>query len=578
MPSRGPWFQGERLEAFAAYWAVLEASYAEIVAATLREAIEFAPSLSRPDYAERAREDGADVLRRVWGAIHDGEWAPVEAKWEARGATFATLGVSIEEWSDIVLVTSRCSIPFVVEAHGGEPAKLGAILGVMSEFWSRAIRVARAQYARTRDEIAVSQGAALRRSETRFARLFEAGIVGIVITEMDGRLVEANDAFLGMLGRTQDDVRAGLRWDTLTAPESMAVSREAIDDLRRTGVAQVREKEYLHKDGRRVPVLFGAAQLEPELAITFVLDQSDARRAAEALRRSERLFRAVVETSPDAVSLLTRDGRFIYASPSAAGIAGRGGDNLVGTSVFDLIAPVELEVYKQRWQECVDRPNVRLRHDFQMRTPDGSTRYGESIRTNHLDDPNLGAIVSLVRDVTDKRRLEEQLRQAQKLEAVGRLAGGIAHDFNNVLSVILSYCDLIAPAVTSGPAVADLERDPARRRVGGGAHEAAPRVQPQQVLEPAGHQPLGDDHGDGPDDAPPDRRAHRARHVARTAAGQRQGRPAPGRAGRHEPGRQRARRHARRRQAGRRDGRRRARRRCTPRGWGCRRDRTSGSP
>jgi PAS domain S-box-containing protein len=237
----------------------------------------------------------------------------------------------------------------------------------------------------------------------------------------------------------------------------MAVSRQAIDDLRRTGAAQVREKEYLHKDGRRVPVLFGAAQLEPELAITFVLDRSDARRAAEALRRSERVFRAVVETSPDAVSLLDRDGRFIYASPSAAGIAGHRKSDLVGTSIFDLIAPAELEVYRQRWQECVDQPNVQLRHDFQTRTPDGLFRHVESIRTNHLDDPNLGAIVSLVRDVTDKRRLEEQLRQSQKLEAVGRLAGGIAHDFNNLLSVILGYCDLIAPALTAGLAVADLQ-------------------------------------------------------------------------------------------------------------------------
>ena len=454
--SRGPWFQGERLEAFGAYWAVFEANYEAILSAIHQEALEIAPSLSRPENAERAREDGADVIGRVWHAIREGDWAGFEAKMEARGAAFAMLGISIEEWSDIVLVTSRCSIPFVVEAHGREPAKLVAILSTMSDFYSRMIRVARAHYARTRDEIAASQRAALRRSEARFARLFEAGIVGIVITEMDGRLLEANDAFLGLLGRTQDDLRAGLRWDTLTPPESMRVSLDAVDELRRTGVARVREKEYLHKDGRHVPVLFGAALLEPEQAITFVLDQSDARRAAEALRRSERVFRAVVETSPDAVSQLARDGRFIYASPSAAGIAGRAGIDLVGTSVFDLIAPAELEVYKERWQDCVDQPNVRLRHDFQMLTPDGSTRYAESIRTNHLDDPNLGAIVSLVRDVTDKRRLEDQLRQSQKLEAVGRLAGGVAHDFNNMLSVILGYCDLIAPSVAGRPAAEDL--------------------------------------------------------------------------------------------------------------------------
>jgi PAS domain S-box-containing protein len=164
-----------------------------------------------------------------------------------------------------------------------------------------------------------------------------------------------------------------------------------------------------------------------------------------------------VETSPDAVSLMDRDGSFIYASASAASLAGSGQRTLVGRSVFDLVAPAELEVHKQRWQDCVDRPNVRLRHEFQMRTTDGSTRYVESIRTNHLDDPNLGAIVSLVRDVTDKHRLEDQLRQSQKLEAVGRLAGGVAHDFNNLLSVILGYCDLIGPSLARDPAGADLQ-------------------------------------------------------------------------------------------------------------------------
>src|SRR5271166_47732 len=100
----GPWFQGEKLEAFGAYWAVLAENYAEIVAATLREAVEFAPSLARPEHRESAREDGSDMIRRVQHAIRAGDWAAVNARFEARGAAFATMGVSIEDWSDIVLV------------------------------------------------------------------------------------------------------------------------------------------------------------------------------------------------------------------------------------------------------------------------------------------------------------------------------------------------------------------------------------------------------------------------------------------------------------------------------------------
>jgi two-component system, cell cycle sensor histidine kinase and response regulator CckA len=178
------------------------------------------------------------------------------------------------------------------------------------------------------------------------------------------------------------------------------------------------------------------------------------RRSEEALRRSERLFRAIVETSPDAVSLLDRDGMFLYASPTAANLAARSGTDMVGTSVFDLIAPQDLADYKQKWSECVEQPGVLLHHEFRMAMPDGSTRYRESLRINHLNDPNLCAIVSLVRDVAERRRLEEQLRQSQKMEAIGTLAGGVAHDFNNLLSVVLGYSELLLSTMP--------EKDPMR--------------------------------------------------------------------------------------------------------------------
>jgi two-component system cell cycle sensor histidine kinase/response regulator CckA len=330
----------------------------------------------------------------------------------------------------------------------GELGRLGAILATVRDFWNRA----RGHYARAREERVAEQKDALRRTEARYARLDEAGIVGIVTSEMGPRILEANDAFLRMLGYTRADLLAGLRWNALQPPEGL-VSGSVLDDLRDTGIAPVRPKEYFHKDGHRVPVLVGAAQFAPNEAISFVLDQSDARRAAEALQRSEGLFQAVVEASPEAVCLLDREGRFLYASPAGVRIAGK---ELVGTSVFDLIAPADLEAYKKHWQDCIDQPNVRLRYAFETRPVDGVARALESTGTNRLDDPNIRAVVALARDVTDKRRLEEQLRQSQKLEAVGMLAGGVAHDFNNLLSVILSYCDLLIPDLADTEAAEDL--------------------------------------------------------------------------------------------------------------------------
>ncbi len=175
----------------------------------------------------------------------------------------------------------------------------------------------------------------------RFNALFESGTIGILVSDGgSGVIREANDTFLGMLGYTRDDFAAGtVDWQRATPPEWAKWNEETAAELHTYGRAKPREKEYFRKDGTRVPVLVGLAEVESGQILAFSLDLTERKRAADA--------------------------------------------------------------------------------------------------------------------VSD---LERQLRQAQKMEAVGRLAGGIAHDFNNVLSVILSYSDaLLIDLQPSDPATRDIE-------------------------------------------------------------------------------------------------------------------------
>ncbi len=145
-----------------------------------------------------------------------------------------------------------------------------------------------------RDLTAQQQAArALELSEARFRHLAESGIIGIILTDTLGNIHDANDAFLEMVKFTRDDLVSGkVRWTELTPPEWRELDLAAIEQLAATGVARPWEKEYVRKDGTRVPVLVGVAMLEAPRCIAFVLDLTEQRRAEEirarAVARAER--------------------------------------------------------------------------------------------------------------------------------------------------------------------------------------------------------------------------------------------------------------------------------------------------
>jgi PAS domain S-box-containing protein len=129
----------------------------------------------------------------------------------------------------------------------------------------------------------------LREREARIRRLVDSNIVGIVIWDIQGRIIDANQAFLDIVGYAREDL-ASLRWTELTPAEWRDVDDQAFAELHTTGTVQPREKEYFRKDGSRVPVLVARALFEwkPDEGVSFVIDMTDRKRAEEKLRASER--------------------------------------------------------------------------------------------------------------------------------------------------------------------------------------------------------------------------------------------------------------------------------------------------
>ena len=137
----------------------------------------------------------------------------------------------------------------------------------------------------------------LKERETRIRRLFDANIIGIVIFDFEERFIDANDAFLDMVGYSRDDLVSGrMRWRDMTPAEWHPAGEQRVAELKASATSLAYEKEYFRKDGSRVPVLVGAAALEGrrDEGVAFVLDLTERKQAEEALRESERRYREIL--------------------------------------------------------------------------------------------------------------------------------------------------------------------------------------------------------------------------------------------------------------------------------------------
>ena len=172
------------------------------------------------------------------------------------------------------------------------------------------------------------------------------------------------------------------------------------------------------------------------------------------LRLSEARFRSLIENASDMILIVNRLGRVVYASPSTSHILGCPAEQVAGQALIDLVEGNEGARADQILEKVGGDSREPEPFEMRFRHRDGTSRSIEGLATNLLADPAVAGIVINARDVSDRHRAEaqlrereDQLRQAQKMEAIGRLGGGVAHDFNNLLTVINGYGELLLDAL-----------------------------------------------------------------------------------------------------------------------------------
>jgi PAS domain S-box-containing protein len=314
-----------------------------------------------------------------------------------------------------------------------------------------ALALARLEAKRRRKVIAENialHGDVLARDK-KIRRLVDANIVGIIIWELDGRILEANDAFLNMLGYDREDLTSGrLNRTDLTPAEWKDRDARTVEELRRMGTVQPFEKEYFRKDGSRVPVLLGGVMFEqsPNQGVSFVLDLTERKRAVEALRQSEERFRTLVQFSFDVYWETDAQHRFTLQefAESLADAPALGSE--IGKTRWEI---PYLEPDEAAWRKHRETLDAHLPfRDFELArpAPDGSTRYVSVSGLPMFDDT--GRFVGyrgVGRHVTERRLAEEALRAMQaelahvnRVTTMGQLSASIAHEVNQPIAATVT--------------------------------------------------------------------------------------------------------------------------------------------
>ena len=311
---------------------------------------------------------------------------------------------------------------------------------------------------------------ALRQERERFLTLTENAPYGLALIDQDGTFQYMNPQFKEIFGYDLNEVPNGREWFRKAYPDPAyrhTVIAAWIDDIKGTRMLEKRPRIFTVrcKDGTDKIINFIPVKLTAGGNIMACEDITQRKQAEEELRAAHERFFNIIEFLPDATLVIDREKRVVTWNRACEEMTGVRKEDILGKGNYEYAVafygtriPILIDYVtadsdelKKRYESIKKKGNVLYAEVFAQKLHGGKGAFLSGIASPLFDNKgNIAGAIESVRDITERKNLESQLLQAQKLQAIGTLAGGIAHDFNNLLMAVLGYTSLMLMDVDPG--------------------------------------------------------------------------------------------------------------------------------
>ncbi len=287
----------------------------------------------------------------------------------------------------------------------------------------------------------------LQESKNMYKTIYENAGTAIGIADQNRCIVMGNKKMEELTGFKQEElIGEKKKWDYFIAPSDIELVKRNHQEKLANPSAPPRQYECsIVTKNEDIKNVYITATLIPgtNKSLVSMVDITDRKKMEAALQKSNALVRELFRNSLDVIAVLDEKGIFQYCSPSLTAITGHQEHDLLGKNCFEFIFPNDQKMVMNDYSDLVAGKVDGFTTEFRFRKTDGSWIYFEALGNNCVNNPAINGIIINARDVTLRKRMEDHLLQAHKMQAIGTLAGGIAHDFNNLLMGIQGYISLI---------------------------------------------------------------------------------------------------------------------------------------